>query len=302
MLLLPRVGKAIALNTAIEHARGEILVFSDANSIYATDAIARLTAPFADPSVGGVAGNQRYLNSRSNNLSQSGEKNYWNFDRLMKIYESRSGNVISATGAIYAIRRSLFQPIIDGVTDDFYTSTAVIEQGFRLVFEPEAISYEPVSADASHEFRRKVRIMTRGLSAVIARRRLLNPMRYGFYALQLFSHKVLRRLVVFPLLVALITSLVLAASHPFYALAAAAQVAFYGMALVGFFLRGRRSRLLKIATIPFYFSLVNAAALMAALNILRGNRIALWEPRRAAQPALDAEPGLTAAQEKQGTR
>jgi cellulose synthase/poly-beta-1,6-N-acetylglucosamine synthase-like glycosyltransferase len=304
MLLLPRVGKAAALNAAVEQACGEILVFSDANSIYAPDAIQRLAAPFADPQVGGVAGNQRYLKIQNNNLSQAGEKSYWNFDRLMKIYESRAGNVISATGAIYAIRRSLFQPIIDGVTDDFYTSTAVIEQGFRLVFEPDAVSYEPVSAGAEHEFRRKVRIMTRGLGGVMARRKLLNPLRYGFYALQLFSHKVLRRLVVFPLLVVFITSLVLASYHPLYALAAAAQLVFYGLALAGYFLRGRRSRILKIATIPFYFSLVNLAALLAAFNVLRGNRIALWEPKRPAQPqpSAETEPGLARAGRKQGTR
>jgi cellulose synthase/poly-beta-1,6-N-acetylglucosamine synthase-like glycosyltransferase len=105
MLLLPRMGKARALNAAVAEARGEILVFSDANSLYAPDAIERLVEPFADPSVGGVAGNQVYLDIRKANLSQSGEKSYWNFDRLMKIYESQAGNVISATGAIYAIRR-----------------------------------------------------------------------------------------------------------------------------------------------------------------------------------------------------
>lgn len=292
MLLLPRVGKAAALNTAVSRAHGEILVFSDANSMYAPDAIARLAAPFADPLVGGVAGNQRYLNSRKNNLSQTGEKSYWNFDRLMKVYESQAGNVISATGAIYAIRRSLFQPIIDGVTDDFYTSTAVIEQGYRLVFEPDAVSFEPVSPDAEREFKRKVRIITRGLGGVIARRTLLNPFRYGFYALQLFSHKVLRRLVVFPLVVILITSLLLAATSPLYALAAAAQICFYALAAVGYFLRGRRNRILKIATLPFFFTMVNAASLLAVLNVLRGNHIARWEPQRASAAPSSEKQGL----------
>lgn len=292
MLLLPRVGKAAALNTAVSRAHGEILVFSDANSIYAPDAIARLAAPFADPRVGGVAGNQRYLDSRKNNLSQTGEKSYWNFDRLMKVYESQAGNVISATGAIYAIRRSLFQPIIDGVTDDFYTSTAVIEQGYRLVFEPDAVSFEPVSPDAKREFKRKVRIITRGLGGVIARRTLLNPFRYGFYALQLFSHKVLRRLVVFPLVVILITSLLLAGTSPLYALAAAAQICFYALAAVGYFLRGRRNRILKIATLPFFFTMVNAASLLAVVNVLRGNHIARWEPQRASAAPSSEKQGL----------
>lgn len=290
LLLLPRTGKARALNAAVEHSQGEILVFSDANSIYAPDAIQKLVAPFADPSIGGVAGNQRYLSEKSANLSQAGEKKYWNFDRVLKSLESRSGNVISATGAIYAIRRSLFQPIIDGVTDDFFTSTAVIEQGFRLVFEPDAVSYEPVAGDANREFKRKVRIITRGLRSVIARKRLLNPFKFGFYALQLFSHKVLRRLVVFPLLALFLTNLFLISAGLFYTLSAAAQVAFYGAALAGYLLRHHRSRFAKLTAIPFYFTMVNVAALMAVKNIVLGNQIARWEPQRMqSQPAKTIE-------------
>ncbi len=300
-LLLPRVGKARALNAAVEQAQGEILIFSDANSLYAPDALQRLVAPFADPNVGGVAGNQLYTSSKNNNLSQSGEKSYWNFDRNLKRLESRAGNVISATGAIYAIRRSLFQPIVEGVTDDFYTSTAVIEQGRRLVFEEDAISYEAVTPDANKEFKRKVRIISRGLRSVIARRKLLNPFRYGFYALQLFSHKVLRRLVVFPMLAAFFTNLILWQSGLFYTLAAAAQVAFYGASLVGYLLRGNRSRLLKPVKYPFYFTLVNVASLLAVINVLRGNQIALWVPHRAQSSAAGAAAAsASAAGQKKG--
>jgi cellulose synthase/poly-beta-1,6-N-acetylglucosamine synthase-like glycosyltransferase len=279
-LLLPRVGKAGALNAAVEQAGGEILVFSDANSMYAPDAIQRLVEPFADPAVGGVAGNQRYLPARGNNLSQMGEKSYWNFDRLLKVYESRAGSVVSATGSIYAIRRGLFQPVIEGVTDDFYTSTASVAQGYRLVFAPEAVSFEPVSADAEREFKRKVRIITRGLRSVIARRALLNPFRYGFYAFQLLSHKVLRRLVVFPLLAMAVASAFLAQEGLFYALAAAGQAAFYGAAAAGFFVRRSRKRLLKLASLPFFFTLVNVASLIAVYNLLRGKQIARWAPQR----------------------
>jgi hypothetical protein len=161
----------------------------------------------------------------------------------------------------------------------------VIEQGFRLVFEPDAVSYEPVAADANREFKRKVRIITRGLRSVIARKSLLNPFKYGFYALQLFSHKVLRRLVVFPLLALFLTNLFLVSAGLFYSLSAGAQVAFYGAALIGYLLRHQRSRFAKLTAIPFYFTLVNVAALLAVKNILLGNQIARWEPqRRPSQP------------------
>ncbi|NLG98895.1 MAG: glycosyltransferase family 2 protein [Chloroflexi bacterium] len=295
VLLLDRVGKAQALNAAVAQAGGEILVFTDANSLFAPDAVRKLVEPFADRAVGGVAGNQVYRSSKKNNLSESGEKSYWNFDRTLKTWESRAGNVISATGSIYAVRRELVTPIIDGVTDDFYTSTVVIEQGYRLVFAPEAVSVEGVTPDAEKEFRRKVRIITRGLRAVAARRGLLNPFRYGFYAVQLFSHKVARRLVVFPLITAFISNLFLLQSGLFYVLAAAAQIAFYAAALLGFFARRSSRKILKPVKIPFFFALVNAASLVAAVNILRGNQIASWVPHRAQKAGAAAAVASAAA-------
>src|SRR5919107_1350345 len=135
---------------------------------------------------------------------------------MLKTAESLGGNVISATGAIYAVRRELFAPVPSGVTDDFATSTAVIAQGRRLVFAPAATAFEPVGRSGGLEFERKVRVMTRGLNAVVARRELLDPRRHGFYALQLLSHKVLRRVMALPLAVLAVSAGVLARrSAPF---------------------------------------------------------------------------------------
>jgi cellulose synthase/poly-beta-1,6-N-acetylglucosamine synthase-like glycosyltransferase len=285
LLALPRQGKAGALNSAVAVATGEILVFSDANSIYAPDSIQALVRHFASPEVGGVAGNQVYLKDKERaSLSSAGEHSYWDFDRKLKQMQSVSGNVISATGAIYAIRRALFNPVVAGVTDDFAISTDIIRQGYRLVFEPDAIAYEPVASGGSTEFGRKVRVITRGLRAVILRRELLNPFHYGFYALQLFSHKVLRRLVVFPLLILLVSSPFLWKHGLFYRLATVGQTLFYGSAALGMSLHNSRLKRLKIVTLPFYFCLVNYAALLAVINILRGHRIERWEPQR--QPDL----------------
>ena len=289
LLELPRQGKAAALNAAVEAATGEILVFSDANSLYAPDAIRALARPFADPEVGGVAGNQVYLPDGETTLKGGGEQGYWSFDRKLKTSQSAAGNTISATGAIYAIRRSLFQGVPVGVTDDFATSTSVIAQGKRLVFAPDAIAYEPVADSGSAEFRRKVRVITRGLRAVLLRRELLNPFNYGFYALQLFSHKVLRRLVVFPLLVLAIVSPTLWKRGLLYRGAALAQGAFYSAGLLGFLFEKRPLGRLKPLSFPFFFCMVNAASFMAALNILRGRRIDFWEPQRAQPKEAPAE-------------
>jgi glycosyltransferase involved in cell wall biosynthesis len=291
LLSLPRVGKAAALNAAVAAAAGEILVFSDANSIYAPDALRALVRPFADPTVGGVAGDQRYLREADADGIASGETHYWDLERRLKAAESLSGNVISGTGAIYAVRRSLFQPISAGVTDDFFTSTGVIAQGYRLVFAADAVAYEPVSRTGEIELGRKVRVMTRGLRGVLLRRRLLDPRRYGFYALQLFTHKVLRRTMIFPLAAIAATSPLLWRRGPLYRAATVAQAAFYTLAAAGIVLTGRPLGRRRVLALPAFFALVNLAALRAVWNVVRGHNIDRWEPRRPEATADDAAPG-----------
>ena len=286
LLALPRRGKASALNAAIAATTGDILVFSDANSMYSPGAVSELVKHFADPQVGGVAGNQVYLPEGATSLTSDGERLYWGIDRWMKKSQSRAGNVISATGAIYAIRRSLFRPVPEGVTDDFVTSTRVVAQGYRLVFEPNAIAFEPVAKSSEVEFGRKVRVMTRGLCGVLMMRELLNPIRFGMYSVQMFSHKVLRRLVAIPLLVIGLISPALWSQGLVYQVATVVQLMFYGLALGGLLLRGTRLQRAKLFTVPFYFCMVNLAALVATANVIRGNRILLWEPQRKEQPTV----------------
>lgn len=280
LLPLPRQGKAAALNAAVILASSDILVFSDANSMFESQALRNLVQPFADANVGGVAGNQRYLADVGSGPAGEGEKSYWRFDRRLKEAQSRAGNVISATGAIYAIRKKLFISVPEGVTDDFVTSTRVIAQGRRLVFAADAVAYEPVADKGDREFDRKVRVITRGLWAVVFMRQLLNPMRYGFYALQLFSHKLLRRLVVFPLIGLLIANIFLWPQSLFYQLALLAQAGFYALALVGLLLADTKWANSKLLSLPYYFCLVNGACLVASMNVLRGHRIVRWNTVR----------------------
>jgi hypothetical protein len=280
VLALPRVGKADALNAAVAASTGEILVFSDANSVYAPDALRALVAPFADLQVGGVAGDQRYVSDLSAAAVATGERRYWDLDRVIKQAESRAGNAISATGAIYAVRRELFAPVPRGVTDDFATSTAVIAQGRRLVFAPGAVAFEPVAESGEDEFARKVRVMTRGLNAVIARRQLLDPRQHGFYAVQLVSHKVLRRLMALPLAVLAVTAAAGARRSALMRAAAAAQGALYALGAAGLVLGGRGRRASRIVALPAYFCLVNLASVRAVWNVVRRRGIDRWEPKR----------------------
>jgi glycosyltransferase involved in cell wall biosynthesis len=281
LLSLPRVGKAAALNAATAEARGEILVFSDANSALAPDALLALVSSFADPNVGGVAGDQRYVADQGLDTTGSGERGYWDFDRTMKKAESLADNVISATGAIYAVRASLVGPVPEGVTDDFYTSTGVIARGFRLVFAPDAVAFEPVARSAGLEFGRKVRVMTRGLRAVVLRRALLDPRVHGLYSVQLFAHKVLRRLMVFPLAALALSSPLLWRRGTVYRAATVAQAGLYGLGALGLALADKPLGRRKLLALPAFFCFVNAAALRAAWNLARGRQIDRWEPRRA---------------------
>jgi cellulose synthase/poly-beta-1,6-N-acetylglucosamine synthase-like glycosyltransferase len=291
LLSLPRCGKAAALNAAVKAASGEILVFSDANSMYAPDALRALVRPFADPAVGGVAGDQRYIGDVAADAISAGEQRYWNLDRMLKEAESRAGDVISATGAIYAVRGTLFHEIPPGVTDDFYTSTGVIAQGYRLVFAPDAVAFEPVARTAELEFGRKVRIISRGLRGVVLRRELLDPRRHGFYAIQLLTHKVLRRTMTLPLGVLAVTSPLLWRRGRLYRAATLAQATLYGLGGAGILLAGKPLGRRKAFMLPAFFCFVNIAALRATWNVVRGRRIDRWEPQRDDTRITDQEGG-----------
>ena len=296
LLDLPRRGKIPTLNAAVEAARHDILVFSDANSEYDRDALRELVWPLADPEVGAVAGDQRYRPKQgSRGDGSEGERAYWSFDRVLKRLQSRSGSVTSATGAIHAIRRELFSPVPTSVTDDFWVSTGALAEGRRLVFAPGAIAWEEVAASSGAEFERKVRVMTRGLRAVWLRRALLNPFRSGFYALQLFTHKVLRRLVALPVVAMTLASAFLLREDLglLYGGVLASGLLLASAAALAAILGPRAARW-KVLVIPHYFVMVNLAALRACYDLLRGRRIDSWVPARANSAATGASPGADA--------
>lgn len=280
LLALPRRGKIHALRDAVAQAQGEILVFSDANTMMDRHALSMLVRNFADPEVGGVCGNQLHTKADVTDSSGEGESLYWTYDKWLKAKQTHTGSIVSADGAIYAIRRELFRcPESAAVTDDFAISTAVVAQGKRLVFETDALAFETPAGDAKREFQRKVRLMTRGMRGVLLRRALLNPFRYGFYSIVLFSHKIVRRLAPLFLLLLLASNLVLGLHGTFYAFTAAVQVAFYLLSVLGYLLRSHPVGRMKLVSIPFFYCLANAAALVALGKVSRGERIERWQPR-----------------------
>jgi hypothetical protein len=240
-----------------------------------------LAANFADAAVGGVAGNVSYRIRAGSESSSKGESLYWRYDTWLKELESATGSTVSAHGALHAIRRELYRPVeVPSAVDDFAISTGVVEQGHRLVFERAARGYEFAIPRASSEFRRRVRFMTMGMTALALRRRLLNPFRFGFYSIILVTHKVLRRLLPFSILALFGSSLALNGAGWFYSAAAQIQLLFYALALAGVLSRSTRLGRSKLLYVPFYFCMANAAALLALVHFLRGQRLTLWQPQR----------------------
>lgn len=277
VLDLPRGGKAAAMNAAIARAEGEVVIFTDANSRIGPEAFERLLAPFGDPDVGGVAGDQRYDSRRSGTADSEGM--YWSYERSLKRWESAVGNVVSATGTLHAVRRELVDEIPGDVTDDFYLSTGVISRGHRLVFAADAVAWEMPNDRAGAEYRRRVRIITRGLTAVRRRRDLLDPRRHGSYAAVLFVHKVARRLVFAPMLVMLAGSWA-ARRRPLIRLGLVGQIGFYAVALVGIVAPRHALGRQRVVALPAHFCMANAAAAHAVVNIFRSKHYVTWTPER----------------------
>jgi hypothetical protein len=277
LLALPRLGKNGALTRAARDANGEILVFTDADTKLTELTLMHIAAPFADPDVGGVAGERRHGHESKPGRSADQGK------RLLRRLMSRAGNVTSAEGQIYAVRRELFQSVPANVLDDFWISTRVVAAHRRLVYEPEAASYPLAGATVVRSpFERKVRMIGPFFRALWLGRDLLNPAEYGFYSLQIISHKLLRRLLFVPLVVLAITAPGVRSRGRVYRAAALAQATLHGAALAGLVLRGTRLSRLPPLRAALRFDESNVAAAVALVQQLRGVRPRddMWEPQR----------------------
>ena len=272
----PRGGKSLGLTRFVPEAKGEILVFSDANSMYRPDAVTNLVRHFEDPTVGYVVGLQRYTDDIDD--ATASESLYWRYETWIKINESRVGSVVGGDGAIFAIRAGLFEPLRSDDINDFLIPLRIVCKGYRGVFEREAVCIEDSAQSFGGEFRRKVRIVARSLRAVTRAPGALNPFRVGLFAFQLLSHKVLRWFVPLFLLVGGIATVVLAAGDiPGYSVLVWAQVGFYSLALARY-IPGVGN--LKLVYIANYFCLVNLAAGLGIVALLTGKNFSTWKPER----------------------
>jgi len=272
----PRAGKTAALNLAVKAAAGEILVFSDANSIYGSDAIRELVANFADSSVGYVTGRMVYV-AADGSLVGDGCSAYMRYENWLRSQETRLAAVIGVDGGIDAVRKDLYQPMRADQLPDFVLPLSVAGKGYRVVYESRALLQEASLSQHEDEYRMRVRVAARALWALWDMRGLMNPFHHGLLAFQLVSHKLLRYLSFVPLVLTLVTSILLGGRGGFYLSVAIAQGVIYLLAMVVW--RAHSGAVPPIFALPYYFLLLNVASAHAVLRILRGNRQATWVPR-----------------------
>lgn len=266
-----RRGKPGVLNELITHCTGDIVVFSDANTMLAPDAVVHLVRHFETPEVGCVSGELTFTPAANGTRS---EGVYWRYEVLLKFLESRLNMMVGANGGLYAIRRPLYSPIPDhGIIDDFLVSMAIRLKGYHLVYDPEAVATEQAAASVGDEFRRRVRIGAGNFYALRYTGGLLSPTA-GLVALAYWSHKVLRWLVPFALLTAFGGAVALA-GKPFYALIVVAAFGLSLMAAVGYY-RERGNLRPGLCGLPYYFLSMNLALALGLLNCIFGNQSTAW--------------------------
>lgn len=274
----PRGGKTLGLNAAIREAGGEIIFFSDANSLHHPDALRELVANFADPQVGYVTGKMIYTNPDGSVIGD-GCSAYMRYENMIRLRETKIGSIVGVDGGVDAVRRSLYVPMQADQLPDFVLPLSVIDQGYRVVYEPEALLCEDALSTAADEYRMRVRVSLRALWALYDMRRLFLPGGDLVYSWQLWSHKILRYLSFLFLLGALLTNLALLDKGPLFVITLLGQAAFYLGAVLSPILErfGRGNRLLYLA---YYFSIINMAAAHAFIKFVLGKKIVVWSPRK----------------------
>lgn len=265
----PRAGKAMVLNRLASMANGEILLFTDANTQLGRDALRRLVARLDDPRAGAICGR---LILRSPDGRDAEEGLYWRFENLLKLYEGRRGTLLGANGGLYILRREYWRTLDPStVVDDFVVAMRVLLAGGRVAYAPDAVATEETAGDLAGEWRRRVRIAAGNFRALRELRPLL--VRPDFASFAFWSHKVLRWMAPALLLVMLASSLALA-STPFWIAVAALQASFY-LAALGARLPLPRAAV-KVASLSRYFVGMNAAMLAGLVRHLQGTQRATW--------------------------
>lgn len=273
LLAIPeRHGKHYGQGRGIRMAQNEIVILTDATTFLKEDALKKIVRNFADPKIGCVSGEDRIETADG---GTDGEGIYVRYEMKLRALESRVGSLVGVSGCFFAMRKSLSTGWIDDMSSDFYTPIVAYLHGYRAVLESEAIGYYTVLKKPEKEFERKVRTVVHGFEVLFKFKKILNPLKYGTYSLQMLSHKLDRWLVPFWLIFLLTMNILLIDQGLFYLIFLAGQVVFYLLALTAYLIPGIQN--IIIFKIPLFFVMVNLSILLAWHYYLNGRKFVTWE-------------------------
>jgi len=286
-----RRGKSAALNRVVAAATGDILIFSDANTILNTAATHNIARHYADPKVGGVAGEKKVISaSGEGDEVGAGEGMYWKYESFLKKLDSDFYSVVGAAGELFSLRRELFEPVGDEIIlDDFVISMKVAQRGYRVIYEPAAYAMELPSFSIRDEQKRKVRIAAGGFQAMVILRSLLKFWKQPALSFLYISHRVLRwTLSPIGFILAFLSNLVLFAADAglVYSALFLVQLAFYAMALLASVIPEKKG-IFKIFRLAYYFVFMNVSVIRGFFRFMRGRQPAAWERSRRSSGTVD---------------
>jgi len=276
-----RRGKPAVLDDSIPRCRGALVLLGDARQRWEPDTARLLAENFADPAVGAASGELMLVNAAGRAVGE-GVGAYWRYEKAIRRAESAVHSTVGATGAIYMIRRSLFQRIpVDTLDDDVLIPLRIARAGFRVVFDERARAWDRVAASGREEFTRKVRTIA-GIVQLFARERWLWRPGHPVW-IQAVSHKLLRLAAPFLMMTALAANAALVAAGGVYTALFVAQVGFYAAAAAGAVLSGRAGRLARVLALPYAFCLLNLTTVVSVARYASGRQTVQW--RKAAEAA-----------------
>jgi len=276
-----RGGKIGAMNRGMQFVKTPIVIFSDGNTMLGKESVRRIINLFANPKVGCVSGEKRIFDKDS---AAATEGIYWKYESKLKKWDAELYSVVGAAGELFAIRTELFQPVEkDTLLDDFIISLRVAMKGYTIQYDPEAYAIENPSANVKEELKRKIRIAAGGIQSIIRLKPLLNIFKYGVLSFQYISHRVLRwTLAPLSLPLIFLFNIFLAWQagfdnfHNIYTLLFYAELLFYAMALLGWYLENKKIKV-KVLYVPYYFFIMNYAVFAGIKRFFKGQQTVNWE-------------------------
>ncbi len=276
-----RRGKLAAMERTIAFTKGEILIFSDANTMLNTASIKEICKHYLDKKVGSVAGEKKVLSGEQDDAAGS-ESMYWKYESKLKAWDSELYSVVGAAGELFSVRKSLYIPVPkSSLIDDFMISMRIAQKGYKIVYEPKAYAMEYSSENVKEEYKRKIRIAAGGIQSIIWLRKMLLPFPRPILWFQYVSHRVLRWTITPFLMIALLLDnifiVIKAGTLPtIYQPILALQILFYSLALAGWYFENKSVKI-KALFIPFYFCMMNTAVIAGIFRYFLGKQSVKWD-------------------------